>query len=158
MAFAVRLDLDDFLAPAVDCVLPEAITTQDAKDQKAQLAANDLDGFADTGVKPDLIKQGQGTEGKAATVGLSDCLTCTGCLTSAETILLEQHSIEEFRRRAQTDAVVVSISPYVRRSLAQSWGVSDAEAQERLCTRLKALGVALVLDTQLADALSLEEA
>ena len=97
MAFssAVRIaDLDDFLAPAVDCVLPQLET----KDNKASINAS-AELVMPRAKKPDLIKTAKKEDGaEKATVGLSDCLVCSGCVTSAETILLEQHSLEEFPR------------------------------------------------------------
>merc|ERR1719453_652188 len=98
-----------------------------------------VDGSADLVMpkakRPDLIKTTASTapDGKdKATVGLSDCLVCSGCVTSAETILLEQHSLEEFLKRAPVETTVVSISPFVRVGLAQKWGISSAAADARL--------------------------
>ena len=35
----------------------------------------------------------------AIKVSLSDCLACSGCITSAETVLLEAQSVDEFRQQ-----------------------------------------------------------
>ena len=58
-------------------------------------------------------------------VTLSDCLACSGCITSAETVLLEAQSADEFKAQLRAAAmsggrraVVVSISPQSRASLA----------------------------------------
>ena len=45
--------------------------------------------------KPDLIKK-QNNDNQAARVSLQDCLACSGCITTAETLLIEAHSIKEF--------------------------------------------------------------
>lgn len=67
--FANKLsDLDDFLTPGLECIKP----TQ----------------------KPDLIKS-SGSE-KIGSITLADCLACSGCVTSAETVLIQQHSVDEF--------------------------------------------------------------
>lgn len=42
--------------------------------------------------KPDLIKKKE----NVAKVSLQDCLACSGCITTAETILIETQSIQEF--------------------------------------------------------------
>ena len=34
-------------------------------------------------------------------INLKDCLACSGCVTSAETVLLEQQSLSDFRRILQ---------------------------------------------------------
>ena len=47
-------------------------------------------------IKPNLIKStGEGVT-KIAAVSLQDCLACSGCVTSAETVLIQQHSTDEF--------------------------------------------------------------
>ena len=59
-------------------------------------------------------------EGGPIKVTLHDCLACSGCVTSAETVLLQHQSTEEFlqRLRDPTYKVVVSVSPQSRASLA----------------------------------------
>lgn len=59
-------------------------------------------------------------ETQAIKVSLNDCLACSGCVTSAETVLLQHQSLKEFIAKC-TDpdvTVVVSISPQSRASLA----------------------------------------
>lgn len=41
------------------------------------------------------LQKGQKHGLKKATITLSDCLACSGCVTSAETVLLEQQSQAE---------------------------------------------------------------
>ena len=59
-------------------------------------------------------------------VTLNDCLACSGCVTSAETVLLEQHSASELLAALQDPSkqVVVSVSPQSRASLAARHGLS----------------------------------
>lgn len=49
-------------------------------------------GFAQTRAEP---------ESGAIKVSLQDCLACSGCVTSAETVLLEHQSIGELRAKLQ---------------------------------------------------------
>lgn len=68
-------NIDDYIAPSQECVKPLM--------EKAQ--------------GPLKAAQGSDKEGPAkATITLNDCLACSGCVTSAETILIEQMSITEF--------------------------------------------------------------
>lgn len=63
--FANKLaDLDDFLAPSLECIKPTATSEKP---------------------RPDLIKS---DVDKIASVSLQDCLACSGCVTSAETVLI----------------------------------------------------------------------
>ena len=59
-----------------------------------------------TSIRPDLIKSGGD---KIASVTLQDCLACSGCVTSAETVLIQQHSVDEFLK-LQGQKVRVGIS------------------------------------------------
>jgi hypothetical protein len=63
-------------------------------------------------------------DSQAVKVSLNDCLACSGCVTSAETVLLEAQSLKEFVGRcADADTrVVVSMSPQSRASLAGEGG------------------------------------
>ncbi len=56
----------------------------------------------------------------ALKVTLNDCLACSGCVTSAETVLLQHQSIDEFTSKLQEPGtvVVLSVSPQSRASLA----------------------------------------
>ena len=64
---------------------------------------------------------------------MQDCLACSGCVTSAETILLEHQSAEEFvSKLAQPGTtVLVSVSPQSRAALAAYYGQSTAETMSR---------------------------
>ena len=64
---------------------------------------------------------------------VQDCLACSGCVTSAETILLEHQSAEEFvSKLAQPGTtVVVSVSPQSRAALAAYYCLSPAETMSR---------------------------
>jgi hypothetical protein len=63
---------------------------------------------------------------KTAKISLNDCLACSGCITSAETILVQQQSLAEFFT-ALTDATkihVVTVSPQTRAALAAHFGMN----------------------------------
>merc|ERR1719487_1013930 len=120
-------DLDDFLTPAQDCVVDlfNPSGTVDTSDRAPVVEE-----------QPDLIKTQQGSE--KATVSLSDCLACSGCVTSAETVLLEQQSFDEFLQKCSTaPLVVVSVSPQSLASLAQHFDLQVTDVLRRLRTVLR---------------------
>ncbi|VDM30533.1 unnamed protein product [Hydatigera taeniaeformis] len=81
-------DVDDYILPAVECIKPvkipryvgktESITIED---DGTYVATND------SGEKFPLAK---------TKIDLNDCLSCSGCITTAETILVSQHSVQTF--------------------------------------------------------------
>lgn len=83
---------------------------------------------------------------KTAKVTLSDCLACSGCITSAETVLLEQQSLQEFRNRLSQGNVVVSISQQTLIALSYMYSMSVQLTFEKLAKFLRDLGVEAVYD------------
>ena len=121
--FAVKLgDLDYFIAPSVECIAPLFPKKNDDKNQIAKPLDLDADMPLVTTntdqVKPDLIKSSG--ENKIAAVSLQDCLACSGCVTSAETVLIQQHSTEEFLKlfNDKENQVIVAFSPQSVSSMA----------------------------------------
>lgn len=70
---------------------------------------------------------------QAVKLSLNDCLACSGCVTSAETVLLQHQSLKEFVAKcSDPDAiVVVSVSPQSRASLAGERCRSNSGTGER---------------------------
>ena len=82
-------------------ILPSADPSKGSTAAKLTLDQDDSEWKIDTKAKPDLIKA-KG-EGQTAKVSLSDCLACSGCITSAETVLIQKHSTEEFLKLFSPD-------------------------------------------------------
>ena len=109
---------------------------------------NDPKGFQQTQLYGDAVK-----------VSLQDCLACSGCVTSAETVLLEHQSTSELMAALSSDRyVVVSVSPQSRASLGVLHKQSPTETAGRLAHFLKSLGAKLVLDTTSSRDIALLEA
>ncbi|GJY27691.1 NAR1-like protein [Tanacetum coccineum] len=61
-------------------------------------------------------------------ISLKDCLACSGCITSAETVMLEKQSLDEFLANINNGkTVVVSLSPQSRASIAVHYGLSPVQ-------------------------------
>ena len=102
-----------------------------------------------------LEDQAEAAVPKVAKITLNDCLACAGCITSAETVLIKQQSIEEFERMlgaASTsyDLVVVSLSAPARAAIAVHCGLGLREVQGRLSGFLKGIGCHHVVDCSVA--------
>ena len=145
---------NDFITPALACTVKPVQIDTTKKNRVLRLEGlqdDDKDGGT-AAAKP-----------KVAKVTLNDCLACAGCITSAETVLVNQQSTEEFERMLHAaaatpsmfDLVVVSISAAARAALAVHSGLSLREAHGRLTGFLKGLGCHTVLDCGVAADLSL---
>ncbi|PHJ21600.1 iron only hydrogenase large c-terminal domain-containing protein [Cystoisospora suis] len=96
-----------------------------------------------------------------AKVSLYDCLACSGCVTSAETVLLEQHSVDHFLQRESASSrsiLVVSISLQSLTALSRHFGFSLATTLKKLSTLFRLAGASYVLHTHVSDALAVLEA
>ncbi|XP_038689092.1 protein NAR1 isoform X2 [Tripterygium wilfordii] len=133
-------DLSDFIAPSQACVVS-------------------LKGLKTTSKKPDKVSTVNKQQTDPVKISLKDCLACSGCITSAETVMLERQSLDEFLSNLNNGkAVIVSLSPQSRASLAAYFGISPLQVFKKLTTFLKSLGVKAVFDTSCSRDISLIEA
>ncbi|XP_034698741.1 protein NAR1 [Vitis riparia] len=135
-------DLNDFIAPSQGCVVSlKGLKAAPAKPEKAEVV---------TGTKP--------ANTEPVKISLKDCLACSGCITSAETVMLEKQSMDEFLFNINKGkAVIVSLSPQSRASFAIHFGLSPLQVLRKLTTFFKSLGVKAVFDTSCSRDLSLIE-
>lgn len=172
-------DLNDFITPAQACVNPlfapgNAKEGENAGEEKSEdnlglpkiglVIENDNTNPLDVGlpgefsVKPDLIKK---TSTNTAQVSLSDCLACSGCVTSAETVLIEQQSTGEFlsslKDSSKYDHFVVTISTQTLASLASHFQCSMQQSVDYSRRFLRSIGVDVVLDLSTAGDIALLE-
>nr|CDS32286.1 cytosolic Fe S cluster assembly factor NARFL [Hymenolepis microstoma] len=108
-------DIDDYITPSLECVKPVKIPTEVGKTKSISIgedgtyvATNDL------GEKYTLSK---------AKIDLNDCLACSGCITTAETILVSQHSVDCFLdlvKESEKYEIVMALSPQSLASLTAS--------------------------------------
>ncbi|KAH3823588.1 hypothetical protein DPMN_125396 [Dreissena polymorpha] len=153
-------DLNDFITPSQECIKPVKIDRTAGKVGKIRI---EDDGtyynVSDTGVETKLQK---------AQITLNDCLACSGCITSAESVLITQQSQDELYRVLQENMahiannesfklVVVSVSPQALASLAAKYSLSMADANRKLVGFFKKLGVHHVFDTTFSRNFSLLE-
>ncbi|KAI7803840.1 cytosolic Fe-S cluster assembly factor narfl [Triplophysa rosa] len=151
-------DLDDFITPSQECVKPVKVE----KKQGRSVAKIQIE---DDGSYFQVNQDGQKQKLEKAKITLNDCLACSGCITSAESVLITQQSHEELYRvlrhnkvsTSEQKVLVVSVSPQSRASLAAHYGLSSSEVGRRLTSFLKNLGVHHVFDTGFSRSFSLLE-
>ena len=128
--------LNDFISPGVACIKP--VETLPAQQQQS-----DASNSYEVTTEDRLTQQDATQNAPPAQISLTDCLACSGCVTSAEAVLvslqsheevlntLEAHkslSVEQARRSEDGKVFVASVSPQARASLAATFGVSSAVA------------------------------
>ena len=130
-----NVELSDPLPPVL--ALPRPDLAMQVDTVQLPPTRKDPKGFQQTQLSGDAVK-----------VSLQDCLACSGCVTSAETVLLEHQSTGELMAAFQSDKIViVSVSPQSRSSLAVLHKQSPTETAGRLAHFFKSMGAKLVLDT-----------
>ena len=95
-------------------------------------------------------------------ITLQDCLACSGCVTSAESVLILAQSTAELETRlaalaSRNEVLVVSVAAEARASLAAHFDLSLPQTQARLETLFRGWGAARVLDLELARRVQMRE-
>jgi iron only hydrogenase large subunit-like protein len=109
--------------------------------------------------EPDLIKIKDKNK-KTAKVSLNDCLACNGCVTTAETLLIQAQSVDEFLKNSLNSNIdgkisVVCVSPQSILSLAEYYNLSQEETLRRLCIIMQRAGVNYLFNFNTASLLTL---
>lgn len=108
-------DVDDYISPSLECIKPVKIP-RSVDETKSITIGEDGTYVAtnESGEKYTLAK---------AKIDLNDCLSCSGCITTAETVLVSQHSVDTFLnllKEREKYEVVVALSPQSLASLTAS--------------------------------------
>ncbi|KAM7535293.1 hypothetical protein Aperf_G00000102885 [Anoplocephala perfoliata] len=105
-------DIDDYIAPSLECIKPVKIPTEIGKTRSISIGEDGTyTAINDLGEKYTLSK---------AQIDLNDCLACSGCVTTAETILVSQHSVDTFLNLLKDPKkyeTIITISPQSLASL-----------------------------------------
>jgi len=101
--------------------------------------------------------ESQKSENKKATISLSDCLACTGCLTSSEEIILSSQGIDQLKQILIPPLKIcpfVSISSQVISSFSLYYKISMEQTFCKFVKFFNSLGISYIFDTQFAHYLS----
>ncbi|KAK0212670.1 iron hydrogenase [Desarmillaria ectypa] len=188
MAFSGALtltDLNDFIGPSQACIKPVEQTNSISGTEKDAGAAATEIRVDSSGSYYEVSADGlsslrkhssSGTKLEQPQVNLNDCLACSGCITSAESVLITLQSHIEVLKVLESNhssefcdsriTPVISIAPQCLASLAASLSdsshshsrVSPRQVLRRLRSFCKdVLGFAYVFDTTFARHLALRE-
>ncbi|CAI9087141.1 OLC1v1021138C3 [Oldenlandia corymbosa var. corymbosa] len=145
-------DLNDYIAPSQGCVVSlKANSKSTSSSRIPKFNSEELEKFGGAVKKPAEAVE-------PVKISLKDCLACSGCITSAETVMLEKQSLDEFLSNLDKGkAVIVSVSPQCRASLAVHFGLSPLQVFKKLTTLFKSMGVKAIFDTSCSRDLTLIE-
>lgn len=150
MSLSVGIQLagvDDYIATNQVCVMPVRETPQQKKGA-AKIVIGEPGDVKDEAL-PQLTR---------VTVRLEDCLACSGCITSAETVLIQQQGLPEFRKQVAGSGkrVICTVADESVASMAAAHNQSFAEVWRRIVNAMKKEGVEEVRDLQLGMYVQLE--
>ncbi|KAK2585786.1 hypothetical protein KPH14_010391 [Odynerus spinipes] len=156
-------NLDDFITPSQECIKPVEIKTSKSK-TGAKIKIEE-DGSYYALKENDVSEKLQKVE-----ITLADCLACSGCITSAESVLVSQQCPEDLLRVFQEKVkqhqdekngcstfIVVSLSIQPVLSMAQRYELKPEQALHKLAGYFYKLGADVVLDMTIADDFALLE-
>lgn len=156
MSRVVKLHIpDDYLAPSSACVKPFSFEKKSDTKRKIE--------FEGSTVTPELKKI---EKPEKVQISLKDCLSCSGCITSSEVVLVAEQSLNFFYdflsenkmlEKDKRKLIAISISPQTKASIAVKNNLSYEETSKKLNIFLKRMGADIVLDTTVGRELSLLE-
>ncbi|EJD42712.1 iron hydrogenase [Auricularia subglabra TFB-10046 SS5] len=148
MAFSSALtltDLNDFLAPSQACIKPVEAPPLPAREP----------GAAEITIGSDGAYFESGKRLQQAQITLNDCLACSGCITSAESVLVAAQSADEVLNATRAlptgHVAVLSVSPQTLAALASSSSTTLQQTLDSVTAWARsALRVNAVFDTTFA--------
>lgn len=127
-------DLNDFISPSVACIKPVETLPDPPPSNAYEVTTEGKDA----------------QEARTAQISLTDCLACSGCVTSAEAVLVSMQShaevlsaldsapaypLDQLGDEAMSESLqrdgkifIASVSPQVRASLAATYAVTEQQA------------------------------
>nr|CAI5870302.1 unnamed protein product [Callosobruchus analis] len=156
-------NLDDFITPSQECIKPVQIEKKSSSTgSKIKIQK---DGYFE------VDEQGISSKLDKVEISLADCLACSGCITSAEGVLISEQSQQELLRVfeenkalkakgniEQAKWIVVSLAVQPVLSLAAHFQLSPDECYLRLAGYFHRLGADAVVDMTIAEDFALLEA
>ncbi|KAJ3333097.1 hypothetical protein HDU76_011465 [Blyttiomyces sp. JEL0837] len=157
-------DLNDFVGPSQACIKPVEIK-KTAEGEQSSLQIDPI-----SGGYYEVSKDGEQKLLETATISLNDCLACSGCITSAESILVSSQSHQDLltilesnkQALAQNEPylhkiIVISLSPQSRASIASKYKLHPLTVHRKLVSFFTQLGVHHVVDSSFARDFALIE-
>jgi iron only hydrogenase large subunit-like protein len=147
----ILTDLNDFITPSQVCIKPIESTKIEGSNKRVNIKDGEYYEVEIDGSESQLEK---------ASITLSDCLACSGCITSAESVLITMQSHQELIKVLQErkyKIIVVSISSQSRASFAAKYNLTTDQIWAKFNNYFKSLGIDYVFDIDFARDIALIE-
>jgi iron only hydrogenase large subunit-like protein len=137
-------DLNDFISPGLACIKPAGEVRASNQEEAFEVSIDD-------GAKQGLTE---------ANISLQDCLACSGCITSAEEVLLAKQThkvlLDDLKKYTSQKVFVLSISHQSRVSLGAFWSMPTHKVDELLINMFsEKYGFKFAVGTELARLMSI---
>ena len=116
-------DINDYITPELECVIQtgDKVRLNDDSLNEVKIKKKKTGHWNQILTNPDT---------KTAKITLNDCLACSGCVTSAETVLIKQQSIEQMEThlKGNNNAIlVVTVAPQICTSFAYKYDTTPSD-------------------------------
>ncbi|KAK5971887.1 Cytosolic Fe-S cluster assembly factor [Trichostrongylus colubriformis] len=136
-------NISDFIAPSANCIIP----------LEARVVEEPLVAVRKRQTVKEETKKG------AVKISLNDCLACSGCITSAETVLVEEQSITRLLEGMTGKQLsVITVCPQSVCSIAVKRKISVPRAAQLIASYFFSKGAHYVVDSTFGRSFCLEEA
>ncbi|CAB3401275.1 unnamed protein product [Caenorhabditis bovis] len=126
-------NVSDFIAPNLDCIIPLETKRVKKAEPTVQIRTKE------ERKKPKI---------ESIKISLADCLACNGCITSAETVLIEEQSLSKVWESVATFRLsIVTVSPQAVCSIAAKLAIPVEETARRISRFFISRGVRHVVDS-----------
>ncbi|KAK0174843.1 hypothetical protein PV327_010566 [Microctonus hyperodae] len=152
--------LDDFITPSQECIKPIEVPKAPTRKTGAKIK------IQDDGDYVEINEYGGANKLAKVEITLADCLACSGCITSAESVLISQQSqdqliriFQEKKQQSSADSpfIIVSLSVQPILSIAQRYELNANEAALKIAGYFRELGADMILDMTVAEDFALME-
>uniref|UniRef100_A0A7S1PFX3 Iron hydrogenase large subunit C-terminal domain-containing protein n=1 Tax=Percolomonas cosmopolitus TaxID=63605 RepID=A0A7S1PFX3_9EUKA len=158
---AIRItNLDDFIPQSQSCIKPVKLDNKPIPTSESSKHTIEFDEQSNTYYEISLA--GEKKELEKTSISLSDCLACSGCITSAEEVLVNHQSLDrllkELKERSSDEVWILTLSSQSRASLASKYGLNMEQVFGKIMTALKnVIGFDYVFDANWARNFTLLE-
>ncbi|CAI4230499.1 unnamed protein product [Auanema sp. JU1783] len=129
-------NISDFIAPNLNCIIPLETTKTEVKSESL------------VGIRKKTDTEGKPKEKKTIKISLNDCLACNGCITTAETVLVEEQSLTKVLETVKDfQLCIATVCPQTVSSIAVKRQLEPSQVAMMISAYFFNLGFKYVLDS-----------